>query len=141
MALHVSPSTPGIFHLRMAAVDAIWRTHNKDKNVRENVGSTFELFHVLRPKDSSKLATNPGYCMLNDGIQHLLKTHLLVCWERVMEPSDLTTFTETRPDWDNIEAKVKQILHQYVAGHDFQDLRIQPDNERDRKRENQLLFN
>ncbi len=58
-----------------------------------------------------------------------------------MEPSDLRTFTETVPDWDDIEAKVKQILHQYVAGHDFQDLRIQPDNEHDWKRENQLLFN
>ena len=36
---------------------------------------------------------------------------------------------------------MKQILHQYVAGHDFQDLWIQPDNEHDWKRENQLLFN
>src|SRR5258708_23576541 len=125
----------------MAAVDAIWRTHIKDKNVQENVGSTFELFCVLHPKDSSKLVTNPGYCMLNDGIQHLLKTHLLVCWEHVMEPSDLRTFAETGPDWDDIEAKVKQILHQYVTGHDFQDLWIQPDNKHDWKRENQLLFN
>src|SRR5258708_5543469 len=69
---------PGVFHIRMAAVDAIWRTHIRDRKVRENTGGTFELFCMLCPKDSSKLATNPGYCMLNDGIQHLIKTHLLV---------------------------------------------------------------
>src|SRR5260370_6674067 len=125
----------------MAAVDAIWRTHIKDKNVQENVGGAFELFHILYPKDLSKLTTNPGYHMLNNGIQHLLKTHLLVCWEHIMESSDLTSFAENGPDWDNIEAKAKEILHEYVAGHDFQQLQVQPDNEHDWKRENQLLFN
>jgi hypothetical protein len=132
---------PGVFHIRMAAVDAIWRMHIRDKDMRENSGGTFKLFHTLRPKDSSKLATNPGYRMLNDGFQHLIKTHLLVCWEHVTGLSDLTAFAKTKPKWDDIEGKAREILHKYVAGQNFQALRDQPDSNCDRKRENQLLFN
>ena len=112
---------PGVFHIQMAAVDAIWRMHIRDRKVWENTGGTFELFCMLRPKDSLKLVTNPGYCMLNDGIQHLIKTHLPVCWEHVAE-SDLSNFAETKPEWVNIEAKAREILEKYVAGTDFQKL-------------------
>ena len=132
---------PGVFHIRMAAVDAIWRMHIRDKNMQENSGGTFKLFHTLCPKDSLKLTTNPGYHMLNDGFQHLIKTHLLVCWEHVTGLSDLTAFAKTKPKWDDIEGKAREILHKYVAGQNFQALQDQPDSNRDCKRENQLLFN
>ena len=86
----------------------------------ERIGE--ELFHMLCPKDSLKLATNPGYHMLNDGLQHLIKTHLLVCWEHITGVSDLTAFAKTEPKWDDVEEKAREILCEYIGGQDFQAL-------------------
>ena len=97
-------NVPGVFHIHMAIVDAIWRTHIRDKNVCMNEGGTFELFKTLHPQDSSKLASNPRYCMLNDGIQHLIRAHLMVCWEQMTGVSDLKVYAEIEPSWDEIGA-------------------------------------
>ena len=40
---------PGIFHIRMAAVDAIWRTHISGYALHSNEGGTYQLFGTLRP--------------------------------------------------------------------------------------------
>src|SRR5260221_14722070 len=73
---------PGCFHIQMACVDAIWRVHIQSKALHEVKGGVFDQFKVLHPKDSSKLASNLTYCMLNDGIQHLVSLHLLACLEQ-----------------------------------------------------------
>src|SRR5260370_2695830 len=71
---------PGVFHIWMAVVDAIWRIHIRGEALCSNEGGTYKLFEYLHPRDSTKLGTNPTYRMLNDGIQHLIKQHLIVCW-------------------------------------------------------------
>src|SRR6266436_5093552 len=101
---------PGIFHTWMAAVDAIWRTHIRDQSKPENDSDTFTLFRKLQPKDTSKLASNPGYCMLNDGIQHLVQSHLTICWELVTGFQNLQDFSETDPSWDDIELLAQHIF-------------------------------
>ncbi|KAF8331614.1 uncharacterized protein EI90DRAFT_2919615, partial [Cantharellus anzutake] len=100
---------PGGFHICMACVDAIWRVHIQPKALREVRGGIFDQFKILRPKDSSKLASNPTYRMLNDGILHLTSSHLLVCWEQATGFSDLKEFADSDPSWSEIVALSKKI--------------------------------
>src|SRR5260370_40514053 len=69
---------PGIFHIRMAAVDAIWRVYLHNKKLQVSPGGIYDQFKVLQPKNSSKLATSPTYHMLNAEIIHLVHSHILV---------------------------------------------------------------
>ena len=101
---------PGVFHIQMAAVDAIWRLHIKGEGLCSNEGGTYKLFEYLCPHDSMKLSTNPTYHMLNDGIHHLLRAHLSVCWEEVMG-KDLHEFADREPAWDEIKDLAQKILN------------------------------
>ena len=133
-------TVPGVFHIRMAAVDAIWRAHISGHALRSNEGGTYQLFQTLRPRDFGKLNSNPSYRMLNDGITHLVKAHVTVCWEQTVG-YNLDEFAKTEPTWDTIDDLGHQIFNEHFAGKDFNDLRDLPDSDRDRKRENQMLFN
>ena len=132
---------PGIFHVRMAAVDAIWRTHIRGEGLCLNEGGTYKLFETLHPRDSARLKSNPGYHILNNGIIHLIRAHIMVCWEQAMGTSDLQDFAETELSWDTIDDLAQQILNKNFAGPDFEDLRDGHDSACDRKQENQMLFN
>ena len=124
----------------MAAVDAIWRTHISGRALRSNEGGTYQLFQTLHPRDFGKLNSNPRYQMLNDGINHLVKVHVTVCWEQTVGYS-LDEFAETKPTWDIIDNLVHQIYNEHFARKNFNNLRDLPDSDCDRKQENQMLFN
>ena len=53
-------TVPGIFHVQMAAVDAIWRTHISGHALHSNKGGTYKLFETLHPRDFMRLNSNPG---------------------------------------------------------------------------------
>src|SRR5260370_39977463 len=110
----------------MAAVDAIWRTHISGQALCSNEGGTYKLFWTLHPRDFTKLSNNPGYCMLNDGITHLIKAHVMVCWEQAVGNSDLQDFADTELMWDTIEDLAHQIFDEHFSGdklNDFRELR------------------
>ncbi|KAF8328525.1 uncharacterized protein EI90DRAFT_2828434, partial [Cantharellus anzutake] len=130
---------PGGFHIRMACVDAIWRVHIQPKALREVRGGIFDQFKILQPKDSSKLASNPTYRMLNDGILHLTSSHLLVCWERATGFSDLKEFADSDPSWSEIVALSKKICQEKIAGW-ISEVRRQSEDPRDYLEEGNLLF-
>ena len=79
--------------------------------------------------------------MLNDGITHLIKAHITVCWEQVTGIPDLQDFVSTEPTMDVINKMAHQIFIEHFPGTKFNDLQDQPDAECDKKGENQLLFN
>ncbi len=109
-------TVPGGFHIHMACVDAIWRVYIQPKALCEIKGGIFDQFKVLHPKDSSKLASNPTYCMLNDGILHLISSHLLVCWEQATGFADLKDFANSDPQWPDIVALSEIICHDNIMG-------------------------
>ena len=125
----------------MVAVDAIWRLHIKGEALCSNEGSTYKLFECLCPNDSMKLSTNPTYHMLNDGIQHLLRAHLSVCWEEVTGERDLHKFADRNLAWDEIEGLAQKILDQHIGEKGFGYSQELPEAKHDMKHENQMLFN
>ncbi|KAI9430086.1 hypothetical protein BJY52DRAFT_1133667 [Lactarius psammicola] len=52
---------PGLFHYKMACVDAIWRTYLQSKEGRKDVNSTFQHAGILRPQETGILTTKPGF--------------------------------------------------------------------------------
>ena len=78
--------------------------------------------------------------MLNDGIIHLVKAHVTVCWEQTVGYG-LDEFAKTESTWDIIDDLAHQIYNEHFARKNFNDLRDLPDSNRDRKQENQMLFN
>jgi len=106
----------------MAAVDAIWRTHIRGEALCSNEGGTYKLFEILHPTDSARLNSNPSYCMLNDGIQHLIRAHLRVCWEEVTGLDDLHAFASLDPSWDVIEELAFKIFEDYIAKEEIENL-------------------
>ena len=71
---------------------------------------TYKLFECLHPNDTMKLSTNPTYHMLNDGIQHLLRAHLSMCWEEVTGKMDLHKFADKKLTWEEIKDFAQKIL-------------------------------
>ena len=108
--------------------------------VHEVKGGIFDQFKVLHPKDSSKLTSNPTYHMLNDGILHLVNSHLLVCWEQVTGFSDLKSFVDGEPLWSDIVALSKKICNEKIAGWVSGAQGGDEDHPRDLLEESQLLF-
>ena len=122
----------GIFHIRMACVDAIWQIYISLKDQQQNEGGIFDLFKLLWPKEMAKVARNPGYRMLIDGIQHLIKSNVIICWEDAVGMMDLQQWlSDEKPLWENICSLVTMIHRKYVAGADFEDMREMVDSERD----------
>jgi len=79
--------------------------------------------------------------MLNDGITHLIKAHVMVCWEQAVGNSDLQDFTDTELMWDTIEDLAHQIFDEHFSGDKLNDLQDLPNSKHDKRWENQLLFN
>lgn len=61
---------PGLFHYKMACADVFWRTWVKPKEARMDENSIFEHVGVLRPDNTGKFVSNPGFRCVHDVIHH-----------------------------------------------------------------------
>jgi hypothetical protein len=52
---------PGLFHYKMACADAHWRTWVKPKEACADENSLYEHAGVLRPDDTGKFISKPGF--------------------------------------------------------------------------------
>ena len=89
----------------------------------------------------SNASTNLTYCMLNNGIQHLLRAHLSMCWEEVTGEMDLHTFADKKLTWEEIKDFAQKILDQHIGEEAFGYSQELPKAEHNLKHKNQMLFN
>lgn len=138
---------PGLFHYKMACADAIWRTWVKPKETRDDENSLYEHVGVLRPDDTGKFASKPGFRRVHDVIHHDLWASMLDCWrveahKRNSSWTSLKIFSEAKPSWDLIEDMSISIVENCVTTTpNLSDLRDRPASERDQCFENQTLRN
>ena len=133
---------PGIFHIWMTCVDTLWRIYISLKDQWENEGRIFNLLKLLWPKDTAKIARNLGYWIMNDGIQHLIKCNIILCWEEAVHTMNLVQWlVDEKPSWGNRCLLATEICKKYIVGPDFNDMQEMLDAKRDWRHENQLLFN
>ncbi|KAI9432901.1 hypothetical protein BJY52DRAFT_1198891 [Lactarius psammicola] len=138
----------GLFHYKMACVDALWRTYLQGKEGREDVNSTYQHVGILRPQETGLMTTKPGFRRMHDVVHHELRAVILECWRKESsagmstESTSLKAFADTKPDWELIVKMSEDIVHKYVATtEDLLRSRAKPERERDQQFENQAIRN
>ncbi|OJT09863.1 hypothetical protein TRAPUB_13661, partial [Trametes pubescens] len=134
----------GLFHLKMASADAIWRILVTPEGSRVDNTSFIKLVGQLRPDASSRLTSNAKYRDRHDLIAHVAAMLILNAWDvevkRRWGYETLDAWAETKPSLANIEAVAESIAREYIEG-DGQDLYGKQEeavDQRDKVRENTL---
>lgn len=73
----------GLFHLKMACADAIWRILIHANGVCNDKNSLINHVGQIRPKETGKIETNPGFRRMHEVIQHVGIVSRLDCWRIV----------------------------------------------------------
>jgi hypothetical protein len=58
----------GQFHLKMACADAIWRIFINPAKARQDETALIKLIGQLRPRETGRITSNPGFCCMHDVI-------------------------------------------------------------------------
>ncbi|KAI0038958.1 hypothetical protein FA95DRAFT_1504832, partial [Auriscalpium vulgare] len=140
--------TPGFFHLKMAAADTIWRIFINHPGTQDDPNSLKTLAGILRPKETGKIATKPGFRRMHEIIGHVGAVLRLDCWRlEARRRSDnwtgLEEFANAKPAWDLIIEMSEALARNYVAGSpnlDLFEMRSNPSNLRDQQHENTLIL-
>lgn len=128
---------PGNFHLLMAATDAIWRVLLQPIHAREDPNCAMEHVGILRPKETGKMGSKPGYRRMHDFIQHDGTALRLDCWRTHLNVESLEEFAAKNPSWEQIVRYSEEITLKYVAdGLKFEKQRRAPARDRDELFEN-----
>lgn len=133
---------PGIFHFKMACADAFWRIHISPVKGRSDVTCFFEYIRHLRPRETGKYASSPGFRRMHDAIHHAAWADILDCWRLTAERhgfNTLQSLADSNAEWDIIAAMSEEMVRTYLPGCDFQDKREAPASQRDVQFENQAL--
>ena len=137
----------GLFHLKMACADAIWRIFIHPKSARADENSLMAHVGEIRPKETGKIETKPGFRRMHEVIQHVGIASRLDIWrvEASLLPSSssrtqtLEDFARTKPTWKDLCAMANKIAEKYVAHDNLHETRELPQAQRDKQYENSLL--
>lgn len=98
----------GLFHFKMACADAVWRVFIRPKKGRDDSNSLMEHVSKIRPKETGKIETKPGFRRMHEVIQHTGIVSRLGCCrlEAAKTPGidSLEDFAKMSPDWSEVEA-------------------------------------
>ena len=138
--MHYLLPIPGLFHVRMACMDAINRIHASDSNLCMDLNGLYKWLTCLYPNDSSKLQKKvPPFQMMNDGIGYITHMVILDAWAENIG-GDLEKYADSKPSWDDVEWQAKDIAIDYfeTKGNSNDQHRSEGHDER---RLNQVIFN
>ena len=135
----------GLFHLKMACADALWRCFIYPLTAREDKTSLMHDIAQIRPKETRIYSTKPGFRRMHQLIGHVGICHCLDCW-RVHTANkkgydSLNTFAASNPTFDDLKAMAEEMVHIYIATHWLQRMHRKPMKEHDLQFENALLLN
>ncbi|KAG1857237.1 hypothetical protein C8R48DRAFT_749020 [Suillus tomentosus] len=137
---------PGLFHLKMAAADAIWRALIQPTSARQDLTSLMHDIAQLRPRETGIFASKPGFRMMHQLIGHDGICQRLDCWRTEVKHMNnthetLADFAMTKPSLDELKKIADRLAQEYVATYKLTRARQQPDEGRDKQYENNLLIN
>ena len=132
----------GLFHLKMACADAIWRIFIDPKEAREDENSLSKHVGQIRPKETGKIDTNPGFRRMHEVIQHVGIVSRLDCWVNEAQKQgfkSLEEFAASNPSWEYLQKISYQLAVEHIAGPDMSSLRAETEQSHDKQHENTLL--
>ncbi|KAI0090786.1 hypothetical protein BDY19DRAFT_1035348 [Irpex rosettiformis] len=111
----------GLFHLQMAAADAIWRMFIKPKSQRTEPNCLYQQACKIRPHDSGRIGSQPGFRLMHDLILQCASARILDVWRvaiNKLSHSSLESFADSS-SWSDIV----ELSHDLVKGYLDQPLR------------------
>ncbi|KAJ7169358.1 hypothetical protein C8R43DRAFT_1121232 [Mycena crocata] len=136
----------GLFHLKMACADAIYRIFIEPKEGREDVNSLMRFVALHRPKETLKIASDPGFRRMHEVIMHTGAALRLDAWRvealrRNPAWKSLDDFAASTPTLSFLVEMSQYLASHYVAGAEdlnIYELRSKPGAARDQQHENVL---
>ncbi|KAG1754911.1 uncharacterized protein EDB91DRAFT_1043064 [Suillus paluster] len=71
---------PGLFHYKMACADTLWHTYIQPKEGCEDENSLYQHIGILRPDETGKMVSKPGFRRVHDVVHHDFWASMLNCW-------------------------------------------------------------
>jgi len=111
----------GLFHLKMACADAIWRLFIHPRGARNDPNSLINLIGQIRPKETGKIESGPGFHQMHEAIQHIGIVLCLDAWHiataKVLDGNveSLKDFANLKPAWEATLKLLKHLCQDYVA--------------------------
>ncbi|EPQ50052.1 hypothetical protein GLOTRDRAFT_51116 [Gloeophyllum trabeum ATCC 11539] len=136
----------GLFHLKMACADAIWRIFLEKTRARLDENSLMRLAAIYRSKETGKLGSGPGFRRMHEVIREIGTALRLDCWrveaqKRRSSCNSLEALAETKLPYSQIvEMSHALARNGYVADDTLYGLREQPSAVRDQQKENTSLM-
>jgi hypothetical protein len=137
---------PGLFHLKMAAADAIWRALIQPISARQDQTSLMHDIAQLWPRETGIFGSKPGFRMMHQLIGHDGICRCLDCWQIEVEKMNnahktLDDFAISKPSLEELKDIANRLAREYIATYRLTRVRRQPDERRDKQYENNLLIN
>lgn len=132
----------GLFHLKMACANAIWRIFIQPPGSRTDLNSLLQHIAQIWPRETGKIETKPGFQRMHEAIQHVGIVSRLDCWRLAVEHlgfKSLDTFALSRPGWAQLNNIARRLAENHVAVANFAELWRQHAESRDVEFENMLL--
>ena len=134
----------GLFHLKMACADAIWRIFIHPKRSQEDPTSLMGLVQQIRPKETGKIKSKPGFRRMHEVIQHVGSVSRLDMWRLAAQKVDskytsLEDFAKSKPTWEQIVEMSERMQREWEKEGPITKQREQPDTDRDKQRENSIM--
>jgi hypothetical protein len=136
----------GLFHLKMACADAIWRIFIEPKAGRDDQNSLMNFVALHRPKETGKIGSDPGFRRMHEVIMHTGAALRLDAWRvelnrRNSAWKSLDDFAASKPSFEDLVKISEHLASHYVAGAEefnIYEVRSKPVAERDQQHENIL---
>ncbi|KAI0267690.1 hypothetical protein BC834DRAFT_1040462 [Gloeopeniophorella convolvens] len=117
----------GLFHLQMAAVEAIWRMYIEPKPLRSSPTGLYQQACSIRPHDTGRIGSKPAFRLMHEIILQCATARMLDCWRveaslRDPKIKTLEDFAASKPTWSRLTKMSLEIASKYVNQPSAQDI-------------------
>ena len=136
----------GLFHLKMACADAIWRIFIEPKAARDDATSLMHFIALNRPRETGKIGSDPGFRRMHEVIQYSGLAIRLDAWrvevrKRFPQCQSLEEFAQLEPSLAVLQEIADTLATSYVANsEEIFEARCCSVDTRDKQQENILLM-
>lgn len=133
----------GLFHLKMACADALWRIFIEPKAARKDTNSLMSFVELLRPGETGKIGSKPKFRQMHEVTLHSGIVLRLDAWrEKAREVSggqwdSLSAMAKSRPTFEQLTQWATELVKTTIVSSDeLYNRRQQPSAQRDEQNEN-----
>ena len=136
---------PGYFHVKMAAVDTLWRIVIKPALGRKDETCIMKDIGIIRPRETGTITSKCEFRRMHQVVGHIGLARRLDCWRIVMqkkfpEYDTLEDFAKSKPSLDVLKVVASELSREFVANEHLKYEHFKSADERDQQFENAKLI-